>query len=255
MGVIIREVVDEANDNMATATTAVSTPDLLIPLIDFTPFRPDNKDAVDPALKVSTAHEILRGFQTAGFIYLRNHGIPADTLAKTFAASAAFFARPQAEKDALCWTTPRANRGYSQPGREKTTDATDAREIARLRELEGADLKESMEIGREGEPGQPNQWPADRPGANAGEAENFKTQMIQFHSLVKELHVQIMRAIAVGLGIEEDWFDGYTRKGDNTLRLLHYPPVAAEVFRNNERAVRAGAHTDYGSITCLFQVS
>ena len=120
-------------DTTTPATTAVATADFTIPLIDFTAFRPDNDPStpIDPALKAATATEILRGFQTAGFIYLRNHGIPAQALADTFAASAAFFARPQAQKDELCWTTPRANRGYSQPGREKTTDATDAGEIAR----------------------------------------------------------------------------------------------------------------------------
>ena len=67
--------------------------------------------------------------------------------------------------------------------------------------------------------------------------------------------MQLMRAIAVGLGIDETWFDGYTDRGDNTLRLLHYPPVSADVFARNENQVRAGAHSDYGSCTLLFQDS
>jgi len=37
------------------------------------------------------------------------------------------------------------------------------------------------------------------------------------------------------------------------LRLLHYTPVKKEVFEKNKAQVRAGAHTDYGSITLLFQ--
>ena len=36
-------------------------------------------------------------------------------------------------------------------------------------------------------------------------------------------------------------------------RLLHYPPCPTSEFKQNERRVRAGAHTDYGSITLLFQ--
>ena len=58
--------------------------------------------------------------------------------------------------------------------------------------------------------------------------------------------MQVMRCIAVGLGIEEKWFDEFTDRGDNTLRLLHYPPVDKATFDKNEKQVRAGAHTDYG---------
>ena len=58
--------------------------------------------------------------------------------------------------------------------------------------------------------------------------------------------MQVMRAIAVGMSIEEKWFDDFTNRGDNTLRLLHYPPVKKEVFERNQNQLRAGAHTDYG---------
>jgi isopenicillin N synthase-like dioxygenase len=55
-----------------------------------------------------------------------------------------------------------------------------------------------------------------------------------------------MQAIAVGLGIDEHWFDKFCNAGDNTLRLLHYPGVSSKVFAENKNSVRAGAHTDYG---------
>lgn len=144
---------------------------------------------------------------------------------------------------------PQANRGYSQPGREKVTNADTADDIEKVRALEGADLKESLEIGKEGEPELPNQWPQDSEGAI------FKDQMLEFFDLCKELHFNVMRAIAVGLGIDENWFDSYCDAGDNTLRLLHYPEVKSDVFKRNQNTVRAGAHTDYGSVTFLFQVS
>jgi isopenicillin N synthase-like dioxygenase len=124
---------------------------------------------------------------------------------------------------------------------------TDATEVEALR-AQAPDLKESFEIGRDGEEGLPNNWPS-----GDAEAEKFREFMIGFHGLCKELHVEVMRVIAVGMGLEEGYFDGYTDVGDNTLRLLHYPPVSKEVFRRNEFQVRAGEHTDYGSITLLFQ--
>jgi isopenicillin N synthase-like dioxygenase len=115
------------------------------------------------------------------------------------------------------WTTPEANRGYSQPGREKTTDLTDPEAIKAKRDEEGADLKESFEIGREGEPDYPNQWP-DRFDE---EGKIFKQKMLDFFEECKALHMDVMRSIAVGLGIDEHWFDPFTDGGDNTIRLLH----------------------------------
>jgi len=237
----------------AIVNSAVSHDSFDIPLIDFSGF----ELSADTTVREATAQAILSGFQRAGFIYLKNHGISASTVRDIFHESALFFSRPATQKLALGWTTPEANRGYSQPGREKTTDAQDPAEIAAIREREGADLKETFEIGREACPERygddadlpPNQWP-DRFDA---EGSVFREKMLHFHARVKELHVQIMRAIAIGLKLDETWFDSYCTRGDNTLRLLHYPEVKAEVFRDNELAVRAGAHTDYGSITCLFQ--
>lgn len=108
-----------------------------------------------------------------------------------------------------------------------------------------------MEIGREGEPDCPNLWPASSSWPSG--AEEFRTTMQSFHAQCAALHTQIMRAIAAGLGIQETWFDEYTSQADNTLRLLHYPAVSREVFKKNKMQVRAGEHSDYGSITLLFQ--
>lgn len=217
-------------------SSAVSNDGLEIPLIDFSAFM-----SGDETTKRTTAQAIVSGFQKAGFIYLRNHGISKSIVTNTFAESARFFKRPLAQKEAMGWTTPEANRGYSQPGREKTTDLKEAADIEAKRAQEGADLKESFEIGREGEPNHPNHWPdTDEDG------KVFKKQMLEFHDKAKDLHVQVMRSIAVGLGIQEDWFDGFCDGGDNTLRLLHYPEVKSDVFKENKNTVRAGAHTDYG---------
>ncbi|KAH8599676.1 hypothetical protein B0O99DRAFT_649655 [Bisporella sp. PMI_857] len=213
----------------STTTSAVSADNLVIPLIDFSLFLNGT-----PAERQSAASSILTGFQNAGFIYLINHPISSSTVSTVFQTSAKFFTRPTAQKDALGWTTPRANRGYVAHGREKTTTLTSK--------------EESFEIGREGAEGMPNNWPS-----GDEDAETFKNVMIDFHNQAKDLHIEVMRAIAVGMGLEGSYFDSYTDVGDNTLRLLHYPPAPKEVFRKNRLQVRAGEHTDYGSITLLFQ--
>lgn len=204
-----------------------------------------------PSQRKETADAILKGFQTAGFIYLKNLPIASDTRKHVFDTSANFFNQlSQDEKLALSWTSPESNRGYSAPGREKVTQLTDINEVAKLKQG-NPDIKESFEIGRDSDPLYPNRWPdeAAKP-AVAG----FRTTMMDFHAACRDIHVEVMRAIAVGMGLrDERYFDAFIGDGENTLRLLHYPAVKSEVFRINPGQVRAGAHSDYGSITLLFQ--
>lgn len=212
-------------------------------LIDFAPFL-----SGEPAAKKSTAQAVLNGFQNAGFIYLKNHGIPPSAVSSVFSNSAKFFARPQSQKDTLAWYSPEANRGYTAQGREKVTDLEEQGDVEVLRQSI-PDLKESLEIGRDDEPGLPNMWPSTE---GDEEAKMFKEVMLKFHDTCKGLHMQIMRAIALGMGIEESWFDGFTDAGDNTLRLLHYPGVKKSVFKRSDGQlqVRAGEHSDYGEMLC-----
>ncbi|KUI59318.1 hypothetical protein VP1G_06586 [Cytospora mali] len=224
---------------------AVDEQGLMIPLIDLSKFL--NGDA---AQRKETADAILNGFQTAGFIYLKGLPITPSTRKHVFETSAKFFnGLTQDEKMALGWTTPEANRGYSAPGREKVTQLTDINEVAKLK-AGNPDIKESFEIGRETDPDYPNQWPVEEPGTAV---DGFKKTMLDFHDQCKAIHVEVMRAVAVGMGLDEGYFDSFTDAGDNTLRLLHYPSVKSEVFKINPGQVRAGSHSDYGSITLLFQ--
>ncbi|EFQ92641.1 hypothetical protein CFE70_004896 [Pyrenophora teres f. teres 0-1] len=227
-----------------TVGSAVSQDDLEIPLIDFAAFL-----SGDPNAKKQTADAVLKGFQNAGFVYLKNHGIPPSTVSTVFSHSAKFFARPKEQKDALAWYSAAANRGYVTQGREKLVVLEETGTEAEMRALV-PDLKESMEIGRDDQPEMPNMWPS---GDEA--AKEFREQMMGFFETCKNLHMQIMRAIALGMGIEETWFDGFTDAGDNTLRLLHYPGVSKSIFKRNDgqEQVRAGEHSDYGSVTLLFQ--
>lgn len=165
-----------------------------------------------------------------------------------FAHSAAFFSRPQSEKDALAWLTPESNRGYVSFGREQLSQSDDKDDVAKLRN-QNPDLKESIEIGREGVEGLPNQLP-DKFDAEGVE---FTQVVRDFFLTCRDLHTQVMRAIALGMGLNQSFFDSYTDGGDNNLRLLHYPPVLKSVFRGKNGRVRAGEHSDYGSITLLFQ--
>jgi isopenicillin N synthase-like dioxygenase len=176
---------------------------------------------------------------------LTKHGIPKSRVDEVFAKSAAFFALDQDSKDKLGWTTPDSNRGYVSYGREKVTNATSVEEVQALRAA-NPDLKESIEIGRDDIPSLPNQWPSE------DLVNGFKATMKAFFATCLELQISVMRALALGLGLEETFFDKLVDAGDNNLRLLHYPPVPKDTFQK-PNTVRAGEHSDYGTITLLFQ--
>lgn len=76
--------------------------------------------------------------------------------------------------------------------------------------------------------------------------------MLSFYWTCNETALNILGAISLGLGLEEDFLLKFHSGHNSQLRLLHYPPVPAEVL-NSSFAERMPAHTDWGSITMLFQ--
>jgi len=64
----------------------------------------------------------------------------------------------------------------------------------------------------------------------------------------------MMRSIALGLDLPEDFFDQKIDLQCHNLRLLSYPPVK-RILADGKGQARAGAHSDYGTLTLLFQDS
>ncbi|KAF9058011.1 hypothetical protein BJ165DRAFT_1398176 [Panaeolus papilionaceus] len=214
-----------------------------IPIIDFSSFR----TAKSQADKQKTAKEIVSAFKESGFIYLSNHGISSDEVQETFQKSAEFFKLSSSIKDTLAWEDPRSNRGYVKVGRERVTQSADPNEIAALRQ-KAPDFKESMEIGRDWDSEWKNQWPREQ------DVPGFKQRMLDFYETCHELHVHVMRSIALGLDLDEHFFDNKIDEKCHNLRLLSYPPIKTNLLQNEGQA-RAGAHSDYGTLTLLFQDS
>jgi len=214
-----------------------------IPLIDFSRFRA----ATSQAEKRRTAEEIVNGFKEVGFIYLDKHGIPDSTVKHAFQKSAEFFSLPMDVKSQLAWEDPRANRGYVQIGRERVTQSADANEIAELR-AKAPDFKESMEIGRDWDKTWKNRWP------QGGAVPDFRETMLHFFQTCHDLHTVVMRAIAIGLDLDEMYFEDKINEQYHNLRLLNYPPIRRQLLQQEGQA-RAGAHSDYGTLTLLFQDS
>ncbi|KIK67822.1 hypothetical protein GYMLUDRAFT_36601 [Collybiopsis luxurians FD-317 M1] len=224
-------------------TFASAASDFRIPVIDFARFRAAKSNSE----KQETANEIVDAFKSSGFIYISNHGIPEETVSNVFRKSAEFFKLPEETKSQLAWEDPRSNRGYVKIGRERVTQSADAAEISSLRE-KAPDFKESMEIGRDWDSVWKNMWPQESivPG--------FKTTMLDFFQTCHNLHLEMMRSLALGLDLSEDFFDRRVDQQCHNLRLLSYPPMKRSIL-DGEGQARAGAHSDYGTLTLLFQDS
>lgn len=214
-----------------------------IPIVDFGRFRSpsSSKD------KEITANEIVTAFKEVGFVYLSNHGISKATTDIVFERSAAFFAMTADAKSKLAWDDPRSNKGYVEQGRERVTQSSDATEIAEMR-AKAPDSKETMEIGRDWDSTWENKWPKEQ------DCPGFKETMLQFFQTCHELHCQVLRSVAMGLDLQENFFDDKIHEQYHNLRLLSYPAIKTEILRKEGQA-RAGAHSDYGTLTLLFQDS
>lgn len=210
-----------------------------IPINDFSPWsRPDGTE--EDKTRVSDA--IFRAFSEIGFIIVVHHGIrgdhPADpaegVTARAFRASRDFFALPAATKHQWAYLSNESNRGYIAMGQEKL-------------DAQLPDIKETFDIGLEGETAFPNRWPE-----GTAICESFRQATLEYFEEYDKLHLQILRALARGMGFEnEDYFTPLCNGNHQNLRLLHYPECDRAAIQQNGGSgqKRGGIHTDYGTLT------
>lgn len=76
--------------------------------------------------------------------------------------------------------------------------------------------------------------------------------MEQHYLDMQALAQTLLRAMTIALGIERDFFDSRFVEPVSVLRMIHYPPRHTASSAEQQGA---GAHTDYGCITLLYQDS
>lgn len=174
-----------------------------------------------------------QSFQRFGFAVVRDHGVPQELIERAWTLTKAFFDLPEEEKRAHFIPGGGGARGYTPFKTEIAKGATHV------------DLKEFWHIGRELAAGHrfadvmaPNVWPAA--------PEGFRETFIELFAAFDTAGDKLLSAVARYLGLAPDWFDPAVKDGNSVLRLLHYPPVAADAPE-----VRAGAHEDINLITLL----
>ncbi len=77
--------------------------------------------------------------------------------------------------------------------------------------------------------------------------------MNRFYSTLYNTSLPILEALGLGLGLADPRYLIQFHSGkNNQLRLLHYPPIPARELEEGTSA-RMEPHSDWGSITLLFQ--
>lgn len=193
----------------------------------------------------TTAQELLDAATSQGFLFVEGHEFTEDEVSALFLLSKAFFELPDDYKSK--YPIDESNHGYTNYGGENLDPSTqkkgDPKEALNFCSLDLTSGKSSKEI--------PDWFLEDPKRAQLVESISAK---------LYDLSIKIMKLLALGLKIEDtqeckgvDWFTSRfhpSKESGTTFRLLHYPGQKA---LNPEAVIRAGAHTDYGSMTLLFQ--
>ena len=218
---------------LALADPALSDPALLDPtLSDQDQSGPDDNPGLqDIAAKISLA------MQNSGFMYIRNHGINDSTIARLKEHQLAFFALPDSEKSKIAIN--QHNRGYLGPGKARMHGAKkhDQKEVF----FWGAELAEDHPDRVAGLPlCGPNQWP-DHPAG-------FRDAVLQYAHEIGECGNRLLKAMAVSLGADANFFEPYYQSSMLRGQLIHYPPT-----EGGKDDFGVAPHTDFGCITLLLQ--
>ena len=205
-----------------------------LPLIDMAGVREG-----DPASIRRAGDAIRQACSEVGFFYITNHGVPQPVIDQAMAAAKTFFAHSPEVKRQVA--VNKRHRGWHALGGALMYEATkpDFKEFFSM----GLELPEDDPCVLAGEALRgPNQWPAFMP--------QLRTALDDYYAAIGRAGADLLRAVAVGLGIDEDFFASKYGKPLQRTQMVYYPPHPP-MAENDQFGV--APHTDYGCITLLYQ--
>jgi len=193
----------------------------------------------DPEDRRAVGRELDAACRRHGFFIAAGHGVDPTLQDRMDAAARAFFARPEAEKAGVAMTRGgRAWRGWFPVRGELTSGVADHKEGLYL----GIELPDDDPRVRAGLPLHgPNLWPA--------QPSDLRPAVEAWTEAMTRLGHVLMGGLALGLGLDRDWFARHLTGDPVTLfRIFHYPPVPPPA-----EGWGVAEHTDYGLLTVLAQ--
>lgn len=204
-----------------------------IPKLDLSDFVSGNSEQ-----KAAFVNELGKSYEEIGFVAIRNHGIPQHDLSELYQAVEDFFHLPQEIKNQYDDSNGGGQRGYTGFGKEHAKDRN------------AGDLKEFWHFGQYVDLNDSNP-PDFRANKIVTELPNFNLYGERIYKALEHTGAQMLRAIALYLDLEEDYFNSRIFNGNSILRAIHYPPIT----QDPKDAIRAGEHEDINLITLLVGAS
>jgi len=197
-------------------------------LIDFT-----KKDK-----KSNFVKEIGKAYENIGFVSIKNYGLTAEEEEDLYTKTKLFFDLPLDKKIKYEKKELNGQRGYVSFGRETAKG------------FKHHDLKEFWHFGQTLDKNDPlnNEY---EPNIYCEDIPEFNTIGRNVFETLEKAGNTILKAIALHLNLNEDYFKDKVYKGNSILRAIHYPPIKEDPGSS----VRAAEHGDINLITLLMGAS
>ena len=204
-----------------------------IPSVDLADFTEGNKET-----KAAFVKELGKAYEEIGFVAVKNHGLSDALCAELYAQVKGFFTLSKEEKEAYEIEGLAGQRGYVSFGKEHAKNKNEG------------DLKEFWHFGQTVEDNDPikEEYPDN---VQVNELPKFNAVGREVYQKLEATGREMLRAIALHLNLDENYFDAKIHNGNSILRPIHYPPITHEP----KDAVRAAEHEDINLITLLMGAS
>jgi len=204
-----------------------------IPSVDLADFTEGNKET-----KAAFVKELGKAYEEIGFVAVKNHGLSDALCAELYAQVKGFFTLSKEVKEAYEIEGLAGQRGYVSFGKEHAKNKNEG------------DLKEFWHFGQTVEDNDPikEEYPDN---VQVNELPKFNAVGREVYQKLESTGREMLRAIALHLNLDENYFDAKIHNGNSILRPIHYPPITHEP----KDAVRAAEHEDINLITLLMGAS
>ncbi|MCW2528595.1 MAG: efe 2 [Pseudonocardiales bacterium] len=213
-----------------------------IPVIDLGPFRQG-----DPVGTAQLARAVDEANRSVGFLVVVGHGVSEDLITEMDETTRQFFALTPEEKLQVRSTEPAASRGYMPPksrGLAKTLGTSSPPDLVEYFSA-GQPVVPDLAYFAPASAGinfRPNRWPST--------PSTFESVWTTYYRRMEQLAGDLIHVFALALGLPEQWFDDSVGRHCSNMFANFYPVLTAPPEPGQ---LRLGAHTDYGSLTLLYQ--
>ncbi|WOK06239.1 2-oxoglutarate and iron-dependent oxygenase domain-containing protein [Imperialibacter roseus] len=195
----------------------------------------------DAEKKKKFVEKLGEAYNNIGFVSIKNHGLTDELQQKLYSIIKKFFDEPDTVKQKYEKPELAGQRGYISKGKEHAKGRSTG------------DLKEFYHIGQEVTDNDPikeeypdNIWPEEIP--------EFEGIALTAYRTIENAGRAMLRAIALYLELDEDYFESKVKNGNSILRPIHYFPIENPDAIPAD-AVRAAEHGDINLITLLMGAS